>query len=130
MTHGGKGMLTMMAMLYNWIWKTEYAPRRWREGVVVTLFKKGDKYGPENYRGVTLKYMGKRNERPNVGGVSTRSKNRAPSRTECVVNGQMTKAIALMNHCLPLLMHLRSPLPRVDFLLEFFFEWFLGCGNS
>ena len=34
----------------------------------------------------------KRDERPNVGGVSTRSINGAPSRKGCVVNGQMTKA--------------------------------------
>ena len=33
----------------------------------------------------------KRNERPNVGGVSIRSRNGAPSRKGCVVNGQMTK---------------------------------------
>ena len=32
------------------------------------------------------------NERPNVGGISIRSRNGAPSRTGCVVNGQMTKA--------------------------------------
>ena len=36
--------------------------------------------------------MKKRNERPNVGGVSIRSRNGAPSRKGCVVNGQMTKA--------------------------------------
>ena len=34
-----------------------------------------------------------RNERPNVGGISIRSKNGAPSRKGCVVNGQMAKAI-------------------------------------
>ena len=34
----------------------------------------------------------KRNERPNVGGVSIRSRNAAPSRKGCVVNGQMTTA--------------------------------------
>ena len=34
----------------------------------------------------------KRNERPNVGGVSIRSRNGAPSRKGCVVNGQMAKA--------------------------------------
>ena len=34
----------------------------------------------------------RRNERPNVGGVSIRSRNGAPSRKECMVNGQMTKA--------------------------------------
>ena len=34
----------------------------------------------------------KRSERPNVRGVSIRSRNGAPSRKACVVNGQMTKA--------------------------------------
>ena len=34
----------------------------------------------------------KRSERPNVGGVSTRSRDGAPSRKGCVVNGEMTKA--------------------------------------
>ena len=34
----------------------------------------------------------KRIERPNAGGVSIRSRNGAPSRKGCVVNGQMTKA--------------------------------------
>ena len=34
----------------------------------------------------------KRNERRKVGGVSLWSKNGAPSRKGCVVNGQMTKA--------------------------------------
>ena len=33
-----------------------------------------------------------RNEHPNVGGVSVRSRNGAPSRKGCVVNGQMTRA--------------------------------------
>ena len=47
-------MLTMMVMLYNWIWRNEYASRRRREGVVVNLFKKGDKADPGNCRGITL----------------------------------------------------------------------------
>ena len=34
----------------------------------------------------------KRNERLNVGGVSIRSRNCAPSRNRCIVNSQMTKA--------------------------------------
>ena len=34
----------------------------------------------------------KRDEGPNVGGVSIRSRNGAPSQKGCVVNGQMTKA--------------------------------------
>ena len=43
----------------------------------------------EQYLGILWK---KRNEHPNVGGVSTRSRNGAPSRKGCVVNAQMTKA--------------------------------------
>ena len=39
----------------------------------------------------------KRNERPNVGGVSIRSRNGGPSRKGCVVNGQMTKASQQMS---------------------------------
>ena len=34
MKYGGEGMLALMVRLYNWIWKNEYAPRRWREAVV------------------------------------------------------------------------------------------------
>ena len=38
--YGGEGMITMMVMLYNWIWKNEYyIPKRRREGVLVNLFK-------------------------------------------------------------------------------------------
>ena len=33
-----------------------------------------------------------RNERPNVGGVSLRSRNGAPSREACVGNGQISEA--------------------------------------
>ena len=41
-------MVTVMGMLNNWIWKNEYAPKRWSEGVVfiVDLFKKGNKAEP------------------------------------------------------------------------------------
>ena len=41
---------------------------------------------------VTYFVWKQRNERPTVGGVSIRSRNGAPSRKGCVVNGQMTKA--------------------------------------
>ena len=40
----------------------------------------------------------KRNERPHVRNTSIRSRNGAPSRKGCVVNGQMTKA---SNKCVP-----------------------------
>ena len=52
--YGGEGMITMMVLLYNWIWKNEYTPKRWREGVAVNLFKKGDKTDPCNFRGITF----------------------------------------------------------------------------
>ena len=29
-------------------------PPQWREGLIVNLFKKGDKEDPGNYRGITL----------------------------------------------------------------------------
>ena len=51
--YGGERMLTMMVLLYNWIWKNQYAPR-WGEGVVVNLFKKGDKADPGNDRWIPL----------------------------------------------------------------------------
>ena len=40
----------------------------------------------------------KRDERPNVGGVSIRSRNGAPSQKGCVINDQLTKA---SNKCVP-----------------------------
>ena len=51
MKYGGDALLPMTVMLYNWILKNEYAPKRWREGVliVVNLFKKGDEADPGNY---------------------------------------------------------------------------------
>ena len=51
---GGKGMIDMIVTLFNWVWENEYAPSRWREGVVVNILKKGDKAKPGIYRGNTL----------------------------------------------------------------------------
>ena len=50
MKYGGDALLPMIVLLYDWILKNEYAPKRWREGVliVVNLFKKGDKADPGN----------------------------------------------------------------------------------
>ena len=38
--YGGKGMHTMMVMLYSRIWENDYVPDRWREEVLVNLFEK------------------------------------------------------------------------------------------
>ena len=52
--YGGEGMITMMGLLYKWIWKNEHTPKRWREGVVVNVFMKEDEADPGNYIGITL----------------------------------------------------------------------------
>ena len=49
MKYGGAGMLAVMVTLYNWIWKSEYALKTWREGGVVKLSKKGDEADPERH---------------------------------------------------------------------------------
>ena len=36
------------------VWREEFVPPQWREGLIVNLFKKGDKEDPGNYRGITL----------------------------------------------------------------------------
>ena len=36
------------------IWREETVPKQWREGLIVILFKKGDREDPGNYRGITL----------------------------------------------------------------------------
>ena len=52
--YGQEGMITMMVLLYSWIWKNEYTPKRWRGEMVVNIFKKGDKTEPGNYTGMAL----------------------------------------------------------------------------
>ena len=60
----------------------------------------GDKWRPQTAKQVgdriskqiLCNIWEKRNERRNVAGVSIRSRNGAPSRKGCVVNGQITKA--------------------------------------
>ena len=47
-------MVKLLGKLYALIWKEECVPMKWREGLIVSLFKKGDKEDPGNYRGITL----------------------------------------------------------------------------
>ena len=57
----------------------------------------------------------KRTEHPNVGGVSIRSRNGAPSRKGCVVNGQITKASNKCAHTpsSPSIFTQKAPYPSV-----------------
>lgn len=44
----------MVILYYLWIRENEHTPKRWRRGVVVNLFDKGDEAGPRKYRGMAL----------------------------------------------------------------------------
>ena len=52
----------MCEMLLTWfdlVWEKEYVPSYWREGLIVSLFKKGDREDPGNDRGMTwLNWVG------------------------------------------------------------------------
>ena len=47
--YGGSGMIHK---LFEVVWSEELVPPKWREGLIVNLFKKGDKDDPGNYRGI------------------------------------------------------------------------------
>ena len=52
--YGGMGMVFLLEKLFFVIWHEEIVPREWREGLIINLFKKGDREDPGNYRGITL----------------------------------------------------------------------------
>ena len=47
-------MVDLLEQLFSVIWQEEISPRQWREGLIVNIFKKGDREDPANYRGITL----------------------------------------------------------------------------
>ena len=47
-------MCEMLLTLFNLVWDNVCAPSDWREGPIVSLFKKGDREDPGDYRGLTL----------------------------------------------------------------------------
>ena len=52
--YGGSGMVDLLEQLFSVIWQEEIVPRQWRDGLIVNIFKKGDRDNPGNYRGITL----------------------------------------------------------------------------
>ena len=52
--YGGSGIVCLLEQLFSVVWHEETILRQWREGLIVNLFKKGDKEDPSNYRGITL----------------------------------------------------------------------------
>ena len=47
-------MIKYIYTLFNKIFEFGYFPKRWSEGFIVPIYKKGDKNEPSNYRGITL----------------------------------------------------------------------------
>ena len=47
-------MVDLLQLLFSVVCCEEVVPPQWREGLIVNLFKKGDKEDPGNYRGMTL----------------------------------------------------------------------------
>ena len=52
--YGGSGMVFLLEQLISVVWREETVPKQWREGLIVNLFKKGDREDPGNYRGIAL----------------------------------------------------------------------------
>ena len=52
--YGGSGMVCFLEQQFSVVWHEETVPRQWREGLIVTLFKKGDREDPGNYGVITL----------------------------------------------------------------------------
>ena len=52
--YGGSGTVDLLEQLFSVIWQEEIVPRQWRDGLIVNIFKKGDRENPGNYRGITL----------------------------------------------------------------------------
>ena len=42
-------MVDLLHQLFEVVWHEETSPKQWREGLIVYLFKKGDKEDPGNY---------------------------------------------------------------------------------
>ena len=47
-------MCERLLILFNLLWDNEFAPTYWRECLIVSLFKKGDREFSGNFRGITL----------------------------------------------------------------------------
>ena len=46
-------MCEMLLALFSLVWNNDYVPTYWREGLIASLFKKGDREDP-GYRGVNV----------------------------------------------------------------------------
>jgi hypothetical protein len=51
---GGNTLRSEIHKLINYIWNKEKLPQKWKEFIVVPVYKKGDKIECSNYRGISL----------------------------------------------------------------------------
>ena len=52
--YGESGMVDLLDQLFSVIWQEDIVPRQWREGLIVNIFKKGNKEDHVNYRSIIL----------------------------------------------------------------------------
>jgi len=52
--NGGEGLKDSLLLLFQKMWKEERVPKDWARGIIVPIFKEGDKRNADNYRGITL----------------------------------------------------------------------------
>ena len=50
----GKGMANLLKVLYGVVWTEESIPKQWGQGLIVSLYKKGDAEDLGNYRDIAL----------------------------------------------------------------------------
>jgi hypothetical protein len=51
---GGRTISSEIHKLTNSVWNKEELPEQWKEPVVLPIYKKGDKTGCSNYRGISI----------------------------------------------------------------------------
>ena len=52
--HGGDNLFSRLHQLITNAWETGYVPQTWKDGSIVTIYKKGDRTDCGNYRGISL----------------------------------------------------------------------------
>jgi len=52
--NGGEALKISLLTLFQKFWETEQIPTDWARGIIVPIYKDGDRSNPDNYRGITL----------------------------------------------------------------------------
>ena len=54
MKNGGISLVKQLTIFFNHLSDDGEIPREWKTGIIIPIFKKGQKNDPKNYRGITL----------------------------------------------------------------------------